>query len=394
MLRSQVPTKFPIGFASSAGGSYIRAVPQTPSGTPGQASLQTGFPPENFNPVASGGVPPFGQDFNGLLNQITLWNQWQAASCIVPYDGTFQTAIGGYPQGAVVGSLVTVGLVWESIVDNNLTNPDAAGAGWVALSPISVANPLLWVRTDGNDNNSGSANDSAHAFQTIAGALSAAASRLNLTGRTLTIELGLAGTYQGTTINNIPNVLITTAGAAASYIINNSGLGGANGAINVFGCSVTLNNLTLSNVNGTTHTLQSSFGASVTLTGTVVFGGTAGGAGIADIRCFSGGSIVITGTVNFDRSVGYAMYAQGSGASISAAVGSNIAAVGGPIWGSAGIAALENATIELAGNAPTGSATGKRYDVELNGVINTFSGGANYWPGSVAGSFATQGLYV
>jgi hypothetical protein len=394
MQRSQVPSKFNIGFASSAGAGFIRAIPQVPTGTPGQASLQVGFPPENFSPVASGGTPPFGQDFNGLLNQITLWNQWQAASGLVPYDATFQTAIGGYPNGAIVGSLVTTGVVWESIVDNNLTNPDAGGAGWITLSPISVAAPLLWVRSDGNDNNSGSANDSAHAFLTINGALTAAANRLNLTGRTLTIQLGLAGTYQGVSINTIPNVLLTSAGPASSFIVNNSGLSLPQGALDVAGSAVTVSNVQLNNVNATTHTVQASFGGSITLAGSVILGGVAGNTTIADLRCFSGGSIVISGALTFSRNVGYAMWAQGSGANISSLVGSTITCSGSPIWGTEGLFAVENASIELAGTAPTGTATGTRYSVTLNGVINTFSGGANYWPGSVAGSTATGGQYA
>jgi hypothetical protein len=41
----------------------------------------------------------------------------------------------------------------------------------------------------------------------------------------------------------------------------------------------------------------------------------------------------------------------------------------------------------------SGGATGKRYVAELNGVINTFGGGANYFPGNVAGTTATGGQY-
>jgi hypothetical protein len=150
VLKSAIPAKFPITFASSAGGSFIRTVPQTPTGTPGQASLQTGFPPENFSPVSTGGVPPFGQDFNGILQQITAWNQWQAASGIVPYDSTFQTAIGGYPQNAIVQSATTLGIIYLCTVDNNLTNPDSAGAGWVSfnmLGGVTIPAPTITTFT-------------------------------------------------------------------------------------------------------------------------------------------------------------------------------------------------------------------------------------------------------
>jgi hypothetical protein len=392
MKIANIPSKFAIPFASSAGAGYIRTIPQTPTGTAGQASLQQGFPPENFSPVSAGGVPPFGQDFNGLLNQVTSWNQWQATGAFPPYDSAFQTAIGGYPQNSCVASVVTTGLIWLSIVDDNLTNPDTGGAGWIVFSPVTVAAPLLWVRNDGNDNNSGSANDASHAFQTISGAIAAAASRLNLTGRTLTIQLGQAGTYVGGSIGQIPSVTITSVGPASSFIINNSGLAFPAGAMNISAGQLTLNDVSLSNVNNNTHTLQASVGGAVTLTGTVAFGGVAGGSTVADMKCFAGGSVSVVGNVQFNRNVGYAMYAQGSGANISFRVGSNIACAGNA-WGTAGILAVENATIELAGNAPTGTASGPRYSARMNGCINVFGGGASYFPGSVAGSTGTGGQY-
>jgi len=40
------------------------------------------------------------------------------------------------------------------------------------------------------------------------------------------------------------------------------------------------------------------------------------------------------------------------------------------------------------------TATGTRYYVDLNGVINTFGAGANAYPGNVAGASATGGIYV
>lgn len=41
-----------------------------------------------------------------------------------------------------------------------------------------------------------------------------------------------------------------------------------------------------------------------------------------------------------------------------------------------------------------GSVTGKRFDASCNGVIKTYGGGANYLPGSVAGTTATGGQYA
>jgi cytoskeletal protein CcmA (bactofilin family) len=132
MLASQLPLKVTQPWANAAGAGYIR---QPPNGsqigiTAGAASFADGFPPLNFQPVSSGGIPPYGQDMNGLQNQITAWLRWQAAGGDVWYDATFQSAIGGYPAAAKVMSATTANLTWWSTVDNNLTNPDSSGAGW------------------------------------------------------------------------------------------------------------------------------------------------------------------------------------------------------------------------------------------------------------------------
>lgn len=138
MQDSNLPAKFPVAWGSSAILGTIRAVPAASQIgiSNGAASLATGFPPNCFQPIPGGGSWPWGQDFNGILNQITAWDQWMQAGGPVRYDAAFQTAIGGYPLGAEVMSGVTTGLFWISMADNNLTNPDAGGAGWVSWSAL------------------------------------------------------------------------------------------------------------------------------------------------------------------------------------------------------------------------------------------------------------------
>jgi len=141
MNQSDVPARFPIPFANGAGGAYIRPIPKdhvAASGTDAPASLTDGFPPETFTPIASGGVPPNGKDFNGILNQITAGMRWFMAGGAALFDSTFCTAIGGYPKGAQLSSLTTPGTVWVSTVDANATDPDGVGAAnWVAIKPTA-----------------------------------------------------------------------------------------------------------------------------------------------------------------------------------------------------------------------------------------------------------------
>lgn len=132
MQASNVPSQFPIIFASSAvSGTYIRPIPNT-TADPTAASYTTGFPPETFVAVASGGALPDGRDFNGILNELSAAVQWGQAGMIYQYNSVFSTAIGGYPNGAVLQKASGIGW-WMSTIDNNTSDPDTGGANWTSF---------------------------------------------------------------------------------------------------------------------------------------------------------------------------------------------------------------------------------------------------------------------
>lgn len=149
MLAASVPTKFQIPFANSAGTGYIRNVPQASQIgiTAGAASLTDGFPPVCFQPVGAGGTPPSGQDFNGLMKQLSQWAQWQSAGAPIYYDPTFSSNIGGYPAGTILSAAASLGNFWLSTVDNNTSDPDTGGANWVGFSAATSAS-LVHIGTD------------------------------------------------------------------------------------------------------------------------------------------------------------------------------------------------------------------------------------------------------
>ena len=138
MQSSNIPTKIQLPFAKNAGGAYIRTVPVASQIgiLAGAASYNDGFPPLNTVPPSAGGVNPSIQDMNGILNELSALLQWYSAGGPISYDATFQTEIGGYPKGALVQSAVLVGVIWQSTTENNVTNPDTGGAGWIqAFAP-------------------------------------------------------------------------------------------------------------------------------------------------------------------------------------------------------------------------------------------------------------------
>src|ERR1700676_5539846 len=115
MQSSNIPAKFQIPWGNNAGSAYIRTPPVASQvGVQGgAASFTDGFPPLTMTPVPAGGIPPFGQDANGILKAVTQWNQWQQAGGAITYDSVFQSQIGGYPLGATVASVTNLGVFWQ-----------------------------------------------------------------------------------------------------------------------------------------------------------------------------------------------------------------------------------------------------------------------------------------
>jgi hypothetical protein len=144
------PPKFPLAWGASAGGAYLRSIPTTSQiGIQNcAASLTDGFPPLTFVPGTAGGCPPFGQDFNGILKQLSQGVQWQQAGGPYFFDSAFAASVGGYPKGAIINSTVVPGNQWLSTADSNSNDPDAGGANWVQLpTQIQTGAPVASLST-------------------------------------------------------------------------------------------------------------------------------------------------------------------------------------------------------------------------------------------------------
>ena len=136
MQLSNLPARIYAAFAN-AGTKNTIPIPSQIGITNGAASFTDGFPPLTLTPVASGGVPPFGADFNGIFNAITKIQQWQSGGGMFEYDATWSSTNGGYPLGAILVAASGAGY-WVNLADNNTTNPDTGGANWVNFSPAAL----------------------------------------------------------------------------------------------------------------------------------------------------------------------------------------------------------------------------------------------------------------
>lgn len=131
MQSSNAPTKLKLPFASSGGKNTIPNTSQIGI-VAGAASYPDGFPPLTRTPLVAGGVPPSGLDMNGVLFEMTAIARWLASGAGFTYDSAWasDSNVGGYPKGARVMRSDGVGY-WLNTTDNNATDPEAGGAGWV-----------------------------------------------------------------------------------------------------------------------------------------------------------------------------------------------------------------------------------------------------------------------
>lgn len=120
------PVQIKVPFAT---GGLKNAIPANANPTDGHAGYDVGFPAINMTPKTAGGIPPFGQDFNGIFFEVSTAIQFLEAGGSFPYSSVFSTAVGGYPLGALVSRTDGAGL-WRNTVANNTTDPEAFGAGW------------------------------------------------------------------------------------------------------------------------------------------------------------------------------------------------------------------------------------------------------------------------
>lgn len=115
--------------ANASTGTITYPIPETTT-TSGRASLDVGFSSVNMTALAAGGIPPFGQDFNGILKMLSTSAQNYEAGNIPVWSSDMATNISGYPEYALVQY---GGTYYVSTSDGNITTPGATGSSWKNL---------------------------------------------------------------------------------------------------------------------------------------------------------------------------------------------------------------------------------------------------------------------
>jgi hypothetical protein len=130
-MAAPYPQTLPQAFAQNAAAPDRNVIPNAPVTTQ-RASFNLGFPPLVMTPIASGGKPMLGPDMNGILYMLSTHSYYVQSGKLYLYNADVVVSIGGYAVGTLLGSADGL-TVWFNITAGNTTDPDAGGAGWVAM---------------------------------------------------------------------------------------------------------------------------------------------------------------------------------------------------------------------------------------------------------------------
>jgi hypothetical protein len=269
-----------------------------------------------------------------------------------------------------------------------------ATAWKAAAREVLAADRTYYVRSDGDDDNDGLSNSSGGAFATIQKAIDALYT-VDWNGFDATIKI---------------------AGSSATFTENLvfSGMPAGAGTILVDGDTTTPSNYIVTSSSGNTFTLEK--GAQVSVQGFELRSAASRGFDV-----LTGADLILSGNMAFGAISNRAINVTGSGATITISSGFTVSGncadfininggasllwvgtltvtlSGAPAWSGRFIKVSlgSTATVVASGITFSGSATGKRYEVDKVGALETFGGGATFFPGDSAGTAdaATFGYY-
>ena len=104
-------------------------IPPAANPATGRAGFDQGFSAINMTAKEAGGIPPFGQDFNGIFYEVTNILRYMQAGGRPTFSAALAANIGGYPRGAIVLGDNGVA-VYTNRLDGNASNPNSGGSGW------------------------------------------------------------------------------------------------------------------------------------------------------------------------------------------------------------------------------------------------------------------------
>lgn len=358
----------------------------------GSVSYTQGYGALYSTAVSSGGLNfPRAQHNQVLFDITTAIQNWQQ-NTIAPFITSSMN--GGSPFSySAYNMVLSGGIGYISLVNSNADTPPSAKWATIPLGNPNVrtsltANTDFFVATTGSDANNGLSSGTAWlTLQHAANVLSAA---YDLNGFTATVHVA-DGTYTAGVQQRAP----FTGSGSVNFSGNTTTP--ANVLINASSIAFYALNGAVYGIAGFKPSNSSSGGVVVTEnTGIIILNGNMNFGvcqnNFSQIEAIDNGVINLNANYTVSAGGGSHMDASRCGVINSATITATFS--GTPAFSnetvqcdSCGVANLGNITF-------SGAATGTRYNVKSNGVIDTNGGGANFIPGSVAGASASGGQYI
>ncbi len=362
------------------------------------------------NAMSSTVVPPLSALVTGMIFEISpaFTNTSATVTLNVNGLGALQLVRGN-------GNPLQIGDVVAATGSKMLAAYDSAinsgAGGFAVINPQNVANALqtnttYYVATTGSDSNNGLS--SGTPFLTIQHALNVI-NNYNLNGYTVTLNIanGTYGKFIMPTVNGSGAInLVGNPATPANVLISSSNgncivaSGSGNGySINGIGMACSAPNLAVGDGGAGLYV-----GAGTNLFAQNLYFGACQCAHIQG----GGGSLVLSGTITVAGGLtanvvgpGAHLYTGNSGyfagEGLLAVPSENpvltiTTTVNIPYW----IYSFGGSSNTLVYNGITGAGnvTGQKYFADLNAVIQTYGGGANYYPGTIAGTTSSGGQYA
>lgn len=245
-----------------------------------------------------------------------------------------------------------------------------------------------YVRTDGNDNNTGLSNTAGGAFATIQKAVDMIAG-LDVGLQQVTVQVG-PGTHAPFELKPYVGAKapqITGSPTTPETVLINASSGGLNSVLAFDAGAWSIGGIKVQSAGASGFRIEGR--SSLTINGPCEFGACASRHVFA-YRSFVNiaANIKITGGAGTSLESGY------PGALLSFTSGYSCTLVGTPAFSNAFASAILNGVAVVNGITFSGAATGARYRVTSAGIIQTFGYGTGYLPGDALGAVSEGGQYI
>lgn len=367
---------------------------------------------QNLSLLGVGAVADETNPVSATLNNVL----WIARTVAEGGDGTLRYKLSKESEDKVLSFLfqddfvgaAEIGLVGDDDFQFKVS-PD--GTNWIEAIRIARANGVVsfpaggvrevlaasrtyYVRSDGSDGNDGLTNDAGGAFATIQKAWNALV-KLDLNGFSVTIQLGNSATFTS-------GLSASVAPVGGNVILQGDATTPSNTIISTTGAdAIALScvaNLRVQNLE--VRTATAGYGVAARVKGANI----TIGAGMRFGACASGHILAQPGQINITNPSGYTIagntqshfQATAGGLILVNTLALTLSGTPEFSWAFA-VAATTGLVDAYSLSTASGSATGARYSIQTGGVINTYSGGANYFPGNAAGGGGTTtggGVYA